>query len=267
MPGRRPDGGWWHEPSRRLPGKGAIRGRAPFGATWWGRAWIDALEHRARLDSNRLPRGRTYARGGAVEQIEIGKGRVTAFVQGSRPTPYKVSIGVHQFTGAEWESVFDALSAEVGRAAALLDGELPTEIADELRDLGLDLLPGPGSLEPRCSCPDRADPCKHAAAVCYLVSDSLDEDPFALFLMRGRSRAELMSALRARRAAGMRATPGDEAGRRALPDERPQTIRPSEAWGRRLEALPVLPLPPPRLATRPCSPLIHRPAVASRQPG
>jgi uncharacterized Zn finger protein len=191
---------WWTDsPGHRKPAARGAGARRAFGATWWGRAWVDALETRARLDPNRLPRGRGYARSGAVLEIEPLPGQVRASVQGSRRRPYDVVVRVREFDGAEWDRVLDAVVAEVGRAAALLDGELVPEVLDDVARAGLDLLPGPGELGPRCSCPDGADPCKHAAAVCYLVADLLDADPFTLLLLRGRDRDAVLAALRARR--------------------------------------------------------------------
>ena len=93
-----------------------------------------------------------------------------------------------------------ALASQVGHLAALLDGEMPPGVADDLAAAKIDLLPVAGEVQPRCSCPDWAEPCKHSAAVCYLVADTLDEDPFLLFLMRGRERDSLLAGLRARRA-------------------------------------------------------------------
>ena len=177
-------------------GPGARRG---FGATWWGAAWVDALQGRARLDPNRLPRGRSYARSGSVGDLHVAPGEVRAAVQGSRARPYDVHIRVRQFDNDEWDQLLDIVAAQLGHTAALLDGELPPEILDDVTTAGLELLPGPGDLQPRCSCPDWADPCKHAAAVCFLVADVLDADPFALLLLRGRDRDAILSALRSRR--------------------------------------------------------------------
>ena len=159
-----------------------------FGRTWWGRAWLEALEQRARLDPNRLPRGRDYARSGAVGELTLAPGEARARVRGRKTEPYEVKIRVRRFTDDEWDRVLAAISARLGHAAALLDGELPPEIADDAAAAGLDLLPGGGELGPRCSCPDDADPCKHSAAACYLLTDALDADPFTLFLLRGRTR-------------------------------------------------------------------------------
>jgi uncharacterized Zn finger protein len=177
---------------------GAAR-RAEAGQTWWGRAWVEALEQRGRLDPNRLPRGRDYARGGSVGQLVLAPGEVRAQVQGRKTAPYEVRIRVRRFADDEWDRVLAAISAQLGHAAAMLDGDLPPEVAADVAAVGLDLLPAAGEVGPRCTCPDDADPCKHSAAVCYLVADALDADPFAVLLLRGRTRGEVLAGLRARR--------------------------------------------------------------------
>jgi uncharacterized Zn finger protein len=177
----------------------AETGDVEFGRTWWGRAWLEALEQRARLDPDRLPRGRDYARSGAVGELSLAPGEARARVQGRKTEPYEVRIRVRRFTDDEWDRVLAAISARLGHAAALLDGELPPEIADDAAAAGLDLLPGGGELGPRCTCPDDADPCKHSAAACYLLTDALDADPFALFLLRGRTRDQVLAGIRSRR--------------------------------------------------------------------
>lgn len=250
-----------HRP--RLPGKGAKRpGRRPFGTSWWGQAWVDALEGRARLDPNRLPRGRAYARTGAVGTLSLAPGEIQAEVQGSRARPYTVRVRIRRFEEDEWERVLDALAAEIGHTAALLEGELPPEVADDAARVGLDLLPGPGELQPRCSCPDWADPCKHAAAVCYLVADALDGDPFGVFLLRGRDRDALLAGLRARRRGSEDPAPplvGDEEGA----DE---GVLARDAWSAATTQTPRTddPLPaglPPPLPRQP-----GRPTVLSADP-
>lgn len=246
-----PSGPWWsQQPRRRGPdprppaarGTGARRG---FGQTWWGAAWVEALEQRAALDRNRLPRGRGYARRGTVSDLDVRPGEVRASVQGRRLAPYAVVVRVRSFTAAEWERAFDAVAARLGHVAALLDGELPPEVVDDLAAARLDLLPGAGEVQPRCTCPDVADPCKHAAAVCYLVADELDRDPFALLLLRGRGREAVLTALRSRRATGVSAGRPDEA---ATVDEGVLARAAYAAWAARPRAtsLPAAPLPPPR---------------------
>jgi uncharacterized Zn finger protein len=228
----------------RSPGHGLARptgagARRAFGRSWWGAAWIEALEGRARLDPNRLPRGRSYARSGAVGELEVTAGEVRAPVQGSRRQPYDVRVRVHTFNDAEWQRILDAIAGQVGHTAALLDGELPPEVLDDVRRAGLDLLPGPGDLQPRCSCPDWADPCKHAAAVCYLVAETLDRDPFALLALRGRNREEVLAGLRSRRTRGVEPV----ASEGTPPDP---GVSPRDAWRAERPPLPAAPLPPAR---------------------
>jgi uncharacterized Zn finger protein len=239
-------------PSAPPPGRGSrvppARGtgaRRGFGTTWWGRAWIEALEQRARLDPNRLPRGRGYARSGAVGELTISPGEIRAAVQGSRRTPYTVQVRVRPFGSAEWERVLDVVAGQLGHTAALLDGELPPEVADDVAAAGLDLLPGPGEVGPRCSCPDWADPCKHAAAVCYLVADALDADPFALLLLRGRSKDEVLAGLRSRRRATAGAAPD---GIEVVAEDRGVVARAAYAAASTgpARSLPLPPLPPRR---------------------
>lgn len=251
-PSGRGEDGYWPKKAPRLPGPGPKRaqGRRPFGATWWGAAWIEALEGRARLDPNRLPRGRTYARVGAVGEIDVLPGEAIAPVQGSRRQPYQVRVRVRTFSRREWAVVLGRLARQAGHAAALLEGELPPGVADDVRAVGLDLLPGPGEVQPRCSCPDWADPCKHSAAVCYLVADLLDQDPFVLFLLRGKGRDELLTELRARRAGDAGGKPVDVASDHRRPTgadwEQDRGVVARDAWSRSVARVPSLPSPPRR---------------------
>jgi SWIM zinc finger len=133
--------------------------------------------------------------------MTVDPGVVRASVQGSRVTPYVVTVKIRAFDDSEWDAVLDVVSAQIGRVAALLDGELPPELVDDAQAAGLELLPDAGEVRTDCNCPDFAVPCKHSAAVCYLIADALDEDPFELLLLRGKQKDELLSALRARRSA------------------------------------------------------------------
>lgn len=212
-----------------------------FGHTWWGQAWIDAIENRASLDPNRLPRGRTYARHGHVVSLETEPGFIRASVSGSQRTPYKVDVRFRVFTDNEWDRLAEVIVAKAERTAALLDGELDPNLVEDAAAAGIDLLPSAGELQPHCSCPDWADPCKHAAAVCYLVADELDADAFALLRLRGRDRDRVLAAVRRLRAgAGGGAQPSSRLDPRPGPDE---GIRAGEAWARRLRPLPLVPTP------------------------
>lgn len=181
--------------------------RAAFAESWWGRAWIEALETTS-MDAGRLSRGRTYARRGAVDQITVTPGLAKAKVHGSAPRPYSSSMRVKQLSGTDWERFLDTVADRAAHLAALLDRDMPPELVQDARAAGVRLLPGVGDLEPDCSCPDWGWPCKHASALCYQIARLLDVDPFVLLLLRGRGETELMTELQARntRAAAIHAT-------------------------------------------------------------
>ncbi|MFB9536785.1 MULTISPECIES: SWIM zinc finger family protein [Streptomyces] len=203
-----------------------------FAESWWGNAWVAALEQGA-LDAKRLERGRGYAGQGNVDAITVTPGLVLAYVQGSRPRPYRVQVRLRTLDDADWERFLDAAVDRPGHIAALLDKEMPHSLAD----CGVPLLPGPGDLEPQCSCPDRGHPCKHAAALCYQTARLLDADPFVLLLLRGRGERDLLDALS--RLSATRAA-------RAAQDKEPEPlpgVRAGDALTPR--ALPPLPAPLP----------------------
>ncbi|MEU9558981.1 SWIM zinc finger family protein [Streptomyces fumanus] len=206
-----------------------------FADTWWGNAWVEALEEGA-LDAKRLARGRGYAERGHVDAITVTPGLVLAYVQGSRARPYRVQVRLRTLDDSDWERFLDAAAERPGHIAALLDKELPHSLAD----CGVPLLPGPGDLAPQCSCPDSGHPCKHAAALCYQTARLLDADPFVLLLLRGRGERDLLDALsrlsatRAARAAQDR-DPGALPGVRAAEALAPRTLPPLP---------PPLPAPP-----------------------
>ncbi|MFE5543743.1 SWIM zinc finger family protein [Streptomyces sp. NPDC056534] len=166
-----------------------------FAATWWGNAWVEALEDTA-LDPARLARGKAYAGRGHVDAITVTPGRVVAYVHGSRPRPYRTEIRMRTLGDDGWERFLDEATARPDHIAALLDKDVPHAL-----EAVTGLLPAPGDLVPDCSCPDDGYPCKHAAALCYQAARLLDEDPFVLFLMRGRGEQELLAELTRRNAA------------------------------------------------------------------
>ncbi len=170
-----------------------------FGLTWWGQRWIAALEALGAAYANRLPRGRTYARSGRVSDLVVAPGKVTARVEGSRPRPYRVSLAMPVFTDDEWARITGALAGQLRHAAALLDARMPDDVDETLAVVGLSLFPHPGELATACSCPDAANPCKHVAAVHYLLAQTFDADPFLLTELRGRDRDALLAGLRAAR--------------------------------------------------------------------
>ena len=186
------------ESSRPIPVDGGIKAkskRGVIGERWWSRRFIAVLESYGM--SGRLQRGRNYARRGQVIEFELRQGRVTARVQGSRPQPYKVSIGVLPLTTRQWREVERRLASQALFRAKLLAGEMPAEIEEVFASCGTPLFPrSAADLDMHCSCPDWGVPCKHLAAVCYVLAEAFDDDPFEMLAWRGRSRGALLAALR-----------------------------------------------------------------------
>jgi uncharacterized Zn finger protein len=176
--------------------------RGAIGKEWWGQQWVTAME---RLGvGGRLDRGRRYARNGSVRRMEISHGMAYADVQGSRPSPYRTAVSLKTFNDKEWQKALAALSGQAIYAAKLLAGEMPADIEAFFQSVGLSLFPR--SLKDivfTCSCPDWGDPCKHAAAVYYLLAEQLDADPFILLHLRGLTREQVLAVLRSHRRAAI----------------------------------------------------------------
>jgi uncharacterized Zn finger protein len=205
-------GGWrgrrnWAQftPAKRIPVDAGLELRSRRGAigeSWWSRRFLSAVE--SVLTGGRLARGRTYARQGQVIDLGIGSGLVVAQVQGTRKTPYGVQISMPAASDVRWEVIVGTLASQAGYAARLLAGELPHEIEDVFSKAGVALFPERGShLVTSCTCPDWANPCKHAAAVCYLMAEAFDDDPFLLLAFRGRERQALLAELRGQRGSAL----------------------------------------------------------------
>ena len=174
--------------------------RLTFGKSWWAKKWIGALEVLGRTYSNRLPRGRTYARRGAVKDLVITPGKVTAKVQGTRITPYRVEIRLKALTDKQWQNVIEVLAKKAIFTAKLLNDEMPADIDEAFKSCGLSLFPAKANeLKTSCSCPDWANPCKHIAATHYILAKAFDKDPFLLFELRGWEREKVLEKLRVAR--------------------------------------------------------------------
>ena len=249
--------------------------RGAIGEQWWSRRFIAVLESYGM--SGRLQRGRSYARRGQVLEFSLAAGKVAARVQGSRPTPYTVTLAVRPLTAAQWQKVESRLAAQALFRARLLAGEMPAEIEQVFADAGTPLFPESSrDLTMDCNCPDWGFPCKHVAAVCYVLAEAFDDDPFAMLAWRGKSRDELLAALRGMGASGKaggaagsgaagRAPAGGPAGpaaldspaRAVLSDVTGQPLEESLAdfWSpglsqARLRATPPSPATPPDLLLR-----------------
>jgi uncharacterized Zn finger protein len=151
-----------------------------YGVTWWGQQWLNALSN---IDnSNRLPRGKTYANTGRVRSVEIQKNVIEAKVQGSNPRPYKITITIPLFGENEKKQVVEEAIRNPVVVAKLLNRELPQEMLSFSESKGIKVFPRSWrDFGMRCSCPDSAVPCKHLAVVIYTVAEEIDRNPFMVF--------------------------------------------------------------------------------------
>ncbi|TDQ04125.1 SWIM zinc finger family protein [Labedaea rhizosphaerae] len=195
-----PDRSWWKDAKTTGPIKvtGGIKAksnRGDIGRTWWSRRFVEVLESLGL--GGRLNSGKRYARAGQVLSLTLQTSLVTATIQGSRDQPYRARIAIKAFDGAQWARIEKLLAGKAIYAAKLLAGEMPLEIEEVFAELDLRLFPtDPRELTMDCSCPDWEVPCKHLAAVCYLLAESFDADPFKILAWRGRNRDELLDRLR-----------------------------------------------------------------------
>ncbi len=203
----------YYKPKPRIKTKGGIKSqskRGSFGESWWAKRWIAVLE--SFNIGARLGRGRSYARSGQVLSVDIDKGLIKSKVQGSRPKPYEITIKVKTMADADWRKLAVALSQQAIFAAKLLAGEMPQEIEQAFKAEGLSLFPEKlRDLETNCSCPDWSNPCKHIAAVYYLLGEEFDRDPFLIFKLRGITREEFVKKLGATGLPQTAAEPDSEA--------------------------------------------------------
>ncbi len=217
-------GGYWgyygdyYPPSTPIEVKDGLKAkskRGDIGETWWSKRWVDVLKSFG-IES-RLTRGRSYARKGQVISIDIKPGIVTAKVQGSRPKPYDIIIKLQPRADRDWDQVSDAMASQAIFAAKLLSGEMPKNIEDAFSEVKAPLFPtSSNELDTDCSCPDWENPCKHIAAVYYILAERFDEDPFLIFKLRGRTKEEIIEVLRKKRAAALPPESASSAGGAAI---------------------------------------------------
>ncbi|WP_039796299.1 SWIM zinc finger family protein [Nocardia araoensis] len=170
----------YSEYGKKVPVRGGVEARSrrgSFGRTWWGKALVESVERMA--EPGRLARGRNYARSGQVVNYRIEPGAVTAEVQGSQPRPFTAVFTVRPLREDELDLLIETIRSAPGMLAEIASGALPT-------GLGPLLLPSTAAdLDFTCTCPDPGWPCKHVAAVCYLLAERLDEHPREILTLRG----------------------------------------------------------------------------------
>ena len=224
MTRRRYKGYFWYEPTTPKAVRGGIKAqtrRGGFAREWWGKRWIEVLE--SFQIGARLVRGRSYARRGQVADLDIRKGEIRASVQGSRSEAYQVTIRLKRINRPGWKKIADSLKKRPIHLARLLSGHMPQAMEDLFRENRLSLFPERhGDLRTECSCPDWSNPCKHIAAVYYLLAEQFDNDPFLLFRIRGMGRKAFFDLLEEGSLPGKGTMPSGPDSPNALPVPLPQ---------------------------------------------
>lgn len=166
-----------------------------FGINWWSKKWNNAIS--SFTISSRIDKGREYARAGNVLSMIVSKGEIEAEVQGGRFVPYKVNMEIDVFSKQQWDNIMSTMVQKAIFCAKLLNGEMPENIEEAFKEAGVSLFPKKQiHLITECSCPDTANPCKHIAAVHYMLGLEFDKDPFVILKLRGMDKREFLSALR-----------------------------------------------------------------------
>jgi uncharacterized Zn finger protein len=226
------------------------RGRA-FARTWWGTRWLRALEDTA-LDGEQLRQGRRFARQGAVGAVTVRPGRITAVVRDRDGTAHRSDVLLQELPDTDWQRVLEVTARESGHLAALLDGEMPPHLVEDALSVGVELLPGIGDLDPSCGC-EAWDHCPHTAALSYQLARLLDEDPFVLLLLRGRTERELLEELGAHTPAGAASAAAGPVGEQDPASDlggtghsvEPRGALAEEAFARAADLRPLPAEPPP----------------------
>ncbi len=171
----------------------------PPSTTWAADRWLDLLAGVGAANARRVQRGRAAARRGAVHDLEIRRGTITGRVREDRVSPYRVELSWPVPDDHAWAAAVSALASQVRSTAALLDGQLPEEAAEVLAEVGVPLVPTADDLRRSCTCTERTTWCRHVAAVHTAAGSAFARDPFLLLLLRGRTRDQLLGALRTHR--------------------------------------------------------------------
>ena len=171
---------------KKIPGiKPVVLAGNALARTWWGKSWNQ--NQRYADYSNRIGRGRAYVRHGAVLDLSIAAGKVTALVQGSSSKPYEVKISIKAISKPQWAAIKKQCDGRLKSLQDLLAGKFPKELSEIFLTEGKGLFPSPKEISFDCSCPDWASMCKHVAAALYGIGARLDEDPFPVLHVARRA--------------------------------------------------------------------------------
>lgn len=193
-----------------------VTGRT-IAATWWGKAWCTNLESYADY-ANRIDRGRSYVRHGAVLDLQIKQGKVSALVQGSSSKPYRIEITVAPLANEVWQAIVKECSGKINTLQELAAGKFPKGLSELFTTKGKGLFPSPKEIEFSCSCPDYAMMCKHVAAALYGIGARLDDQSALFFELRNARMDELITASLVEQSRSIQAR-GGRSGRRMMEND------------------------------------------------
>lgn len=172
------------------PRAGRLRGPSARSRTWWGKAWVRSFEETV-LEAGDLITARALSRSGRLGAVMVISGMASAVCDPGTPTAVIAQVRVRRLDDAEWTTFTNETAREAGFLAALESGELPVDLVENADQAGVEVVPGPGDLDTACECDAWAQPCLHVLALLYQLARHIDEDPYALLLLRGRTRDQI----------------------------------------------------------------------------
>ena len=173
-----------------FPRRGRVRGPSARSNSWWGRAWVRSFEETV-AEANDLITARALARSGRLGAVMVISGMASAVMDPGSPTAVIAQVRVRRLDEDQWRTFATELAREAGHLAALETGELPVELIEHADEAGVEVVPGPGDLDTACECDSWAQPCLHALALLYQLAWHIDENPYTLLLLRGRTRQQI----------------------------------------------------------------------------
>lgn len=173
-----------------FPRLGRVRGPSSRSTTWWGKAWVRGVEETV-LEPGDLITARALSRSGRLGAVMVISGMASAVCDPGSPTAVIAQVRVRRLDDDQWRTFTDETAREAGFLAALEAGELPAELVENADQAGVEIVPGPGDIDSACECDAWAQPCLHVLALCYLLARHMDADPYALLLLRGRTRDQV----------------------------------------------------------------------------
>jgi len=186
------------------------------------------------------------------EPVEMSPGSITLR---DPDEAWIAHLGLRQLDDGQWETLLRTVAADPLLTAAVVTGELPIELHGKAVALGCSFAPEATDVGADCSCPDWHEPCRHVGALVSLVAEMIEQDPWLLVMLRGRSRDQVAETVRRLRSA-QRGIEWVESG------DEPRGADPGVGAAAAFRSVPALlpvALPPLR---RPASPTAFRPPPA-----